>query len=315
VLSYGLPVAATLLIWWFSTGAILFLNGLPRGTFAWSMAGASLIGAGALYGIWISSGETSTGAAYGACLSALMIWGWNETAFLLGYITGSRRTPCPENAKSFQRFIYATQSIIYHELSILVSAGAIVLASWGGANQFGLWTFLVLWIMRLSTKVNIFLGVPNVTIEFLPAHLTYLKSYFRIKPMNLLFPVSITVSTVVVTMLVVKTLEFAADSHAGIGFTLLTTLMVLAVIEHWFLVIPLAFGEIWSWGLKSRKPPPSNVSLHPTRSTIESISSSVDLTATPASNLSTIGALLKSEPSKELPKMWSNSVSSTGSNR
>jgi putative photosynthetic complex assembly protein 2 len=315
VLSYGLPVAATLLIWWFSTGAILFLNGLPRGTFVWSMAGASLIGAAAVYGIWVSSGDTSAGAAYVACLSALMIWGWNETGFLLGYITGSRRTPCPENAKSFQRFIYATQSIIYHELSILMSAVVILLASWGGANQFGLWTFLVLWIMRLSTKINIFLGVPNVTIEFLPSHLTYLKSYFAIKSMNLLFPVSITVSTVVATMLVLKTLTFAPDSHAGIGFTLLTTLMVLAVIEHWFLVIPLAFGEIWSWGLKSRKNLSSDVSLQTKRSTIESVSSSADLTATPASNLSITGTLLKGEPSKELPKMWSNSVSSTGLNR
>jgi putative photosynthetic complex assembly protein 2 len=315
VLSYGLPVVITLLIWWFSTGAILFLNGLPSKTFRWSMAGATLVGACSLYGIWLSSGDTTPGGAYLAFFSALMIWGWNETGFLLGYVTGSRKTPYPEGATGPQRFLFATQSIIYHECLIFVSGIAIAVVSWGGANQFGLWTFLVLWIMRLSTKFNIFLGVPNITVEFLPRHLAYLKSFFTIKPMNLLFPISIAVSTVVTTLLVLKTMEYPADSHAGIGFTLLTTLMALAVIEHWFLVIPLPFGEMWAWGLKSRKNLASVISISPTRNTNENISASTDLTATPASNLSDSSPLLKGEPPKELPKMWSTSVSSAGINR
>ena len=37
-----------------------------------------------------------------------------------------------------------------------------------------------------------FLGVPNLTEEFLPEHLHYLKSFLSRKPMNLLFPVSVT---------------------------------------------------------------------------------------------------------------------------
>ncbi len=39
--TFGLPIVATLLLWWASTGAILYLDGLDRRTFSWSMAGAT----------------------------------------------------------------------------------------------------------------------------------------------------------------------------------------------------------------------------------------------------------------------------------
>ena len=33
----------TIFVWWFSTGIILFLNGLPRHTFKWTMSAATVI--------------------------------------------------------------------------------------------------------------------------------------------------------------------------------------------------------------------------------------------------------------------------------
>ena len=36
-------IVFALFIWWFSTGLILYLDGLPRATFAWSMTGATII--------------------------------------------------------------------------------------------------------------------------------------------------------------------------------------------------------------------------------------------------------------------------------
>ena len=39
--------------------------------------------------------------------------------------------------------------------------------------------------------------MPNLTEEFLPEHLQYLKSFLARKPMNLLFPVSVTGGTIV----------------------------------------------------------------------------------------------------------------------
>ena len=41
MLEYGLPVLYALFVWWFSTGVIIYLDGLPVRTFRWSMLGAT----------------------------------------------------------------------------------------------------------------------------------------------------------------------------------------------------------------------------------------------------------------------------------
>jgi putative photosynthetic complex assembly protein 2 len=105
--------------------------------------------------------------------------------------------------------------------------------------------------MRLSAKFNVFLGVPNLTEEFLPDGLAFLKSYFRKRPMNLLFPVSITASTIATWLLVDQAIS-GTTGLAVAGFTMLAALMALAVLEHWFLVLPLPVATLWRWGLTSR---------------------------------------------------------------
>jgi putative photosynthetic complex assembly protein 2 len=245
--TYGLPIVTILFAWWFSTGAILYLDGLPRRTFRWSFGIASIIALTALWGLWVTGNSTSVTDAYIAVLSALMVWGWNEMAFLFGYITGPRREPGDPKARGLTRFTNATSAILHHELALVASATVVGVLTWNGANVFGLATFLTLFAMRLSTKLNIFLGVPNTTVEFLPAHLEYLKSYFRNRPMNLLFPFSVTLSTVLTIFLVQKAI--GADPFLATGFTLLATLAVLGLVEHWFLVVPLPVAGLWAWGL------------------------------------------------------------------
>ena len=41
-------------------------------------------------------------------------------------------------------------------------------------------------------------------------------------------------------------------SAQAIGLTLVATLLSLAILEHFFLVIPLPFESQWKWGLRSR---------------------------------------------------------------
>ena len=43
------PVLYTLFAWWFSTGVILYLVGLPRATHKWTMAATTLLLAVALW--------------------------------------------------------------------------------------------------------------------------------------------------------------------------------------------------------------------------------------------------------------------------
>jgi putative photosynthetic complex assembly protein 2 len=250
---YLLPILYTLFVWWFSTGAILYLDGLPRRTFKWSMLAATVLLAIALIGLVVTSNDTRTTGAYLAFTCSVMVWGWQEMAFLMGFLTGPRRTPCPFGAQGWPRFKYALQAMLHHELTLIVLGFAVLAATWGGANQMGLWTFVILWIMRQSAKLNVFLGVRNLSEDFLPEHLRYLQTYFARKSMNPLFPVSVTISTILATLVWQGALHATATDFEATGLTFLGALLSLAILEHWFMVLPIPAQQLWNWGLKSRK--------------------------------------------------------------
>jgi len=252
VTSYGLPLAYALFVWWFSTGVILYLDGLPRKTFRWSMLGASGVAGLALLALLASRDDTTAVGAYTAFTAGVLVWGWHEMSFLTGFVTGPRTTPCTPGCTGRVRLSQAVQAILYHELAIALTGVAVLALTWGAPNQVGAWTFLILWGMRISAKLNVFLGVPNLAEEFLPDHLRYLESFFARRPMNLLFPVSVTASTVLTALLVQSALAPQAGPFEVAGFTLLAALTGLAVLEHWFFVLPLPVVALWRWGLRSR---------------------------------------------------------------
>jgi putative photosynthetic complex assembly protein 2 len=249
---YVLPVLFTLLVWWLSTGVILYLDGLPRRTYRWSFLGATAILAAALYGLTRASEEASVTGAYVAFTSGVLVWGWIEMSFLMGFATGPRRTACPEGCHGWRHAGHAIQTILYHELVLIASAIVVIVLSWGDVNQVGAWTFLALWAMRQSAKLNLFLGVRNLSEEFLPEHLRYLGSFFARKPMNLLFPVSVTIATAVAVLVWRDALAPNAEAFHATGLAFVGTLLALAVLEHWFLVLPLPASALWRWGLRSR---------------------------------------------------------------
>ena len=244
-------VLFTVFVWWFTTGIIIYLDGLPRPTFAISMTVATVLLLAAFQGMASASADTSIAGAYWAFAFALMAWGWNEMGFLMGIITGPRDTPSPQGARGFERLAYATQTVLYHEVAIAGTAFGIYAATEGAANQVALQTFALLWVMRLSAKLNVYLGVPNITEEFLPPHLKYLQTYFRKRPMNALFPVSITLGTLLSAYLVMQARLPEASAFEVTANTLLATLSILAVVEHWFMVLPIPATALWQWGLKS----------------------------------------------------------------
>jgi putative photosynthetic complex assembly protein 2 len=252
VLDFGLPVLFVLFAWWFLTGVVLYIIGLPRTTVRWSMAGATVVALGAIATLWQTAGDPSPAAAYMAFMAALLVWGWHEMSFLTGVVTGPRTTEAPCRVGSRAGLWPAVETLLYHEVAILLTGLALFAMLWGSPNEVGLWTFVILWVMRISAKLNVYLGVPNLTEEFLPPHLSYLKSYFCRRGMNLLFPVSVTVSTIA-TFLLIGEAGNAANAFELTAFTFLATLMALALIEHWFLVVPLPSGALWSWGLWSRE--------------------------------------------------------------
>lgn len=250
-------------VWWFATGAIIYLDGLPARTFKVSMAVATALLVGAIHGLSEIGTDASLGGAYWAFTFALIAWGWNEMGFLMGLITGPRDTACPPEAKGFTRFWFAVQAVIYHEAAIALTGFAIWAVSAGGPNQVGVQTFALLWIMRLSAKINVYLGVPNITEEFLPPHLKYLKSYFRNAPMNAVFPVSITASTVLAVWLAQQACAPQATAFDVTASGMLATLTILALVEHWFMVLPIPSTALWQWGLASHLANSANAASEP----------------------------------------------------
>ena len=246
------PILFTLFVWWFSTGVILYLDGLPSRTFKWTLMGASLTLLLALAGLAQTRHDTSVFGAYAAFSCAVLVWAWQEVAFLLGFVTGPRRTPCPAGLAGWQRARHALQTVLHHEIALVVLAVLVVATTWDGSNATGLWTFMILWVMRQSAKLNIFLGVRNLNEGFLPTHLAYLHSYFRCQPMNALFPASVLLSTIGACLLWQAALAPGASAFHLVSFSLCASMLTLAVVEHWFMVLPLPSQALWNWGLRSR---------------------------------------------------------------
>ena len=241
------------LLWWASTAVILYLDGLPRHTHRRSLLAWSVILLLAFAGLAATRSSQTPVAAVVAFACALAIWGWNEVAFLMGGLTGPRRRACGPGCDGWRHVGHAIATVLYHELALLACGAAVLVLVAGQPNDIGAWSFAVLWIMRLSAKLNLFLGVPNTARELLPEHLGYLGSYFEQRPMNGLFPVSVSAATIALVLLVLRAWSGAASSFETAGYGLVATLLALAILEHWLLVLPLPAEALWAWGPGSRQ--------------------------------------------------------------
>ncbi|HRD75116.1 MAG TPA: putative photosynthetic complex assembly protein PuhE [Hyphomicrobiaceae bacterium] len=259
------PIAiAACLVWWASTGAILSLIGRGESTYRWSMLGAALLGVAAIAAVVASSRATTTQGAFIAFIAAIGIWGAIEMSFLMGFVVGPRRGPCPPGLTGWQRFKVSFAALAHHELLLVAALAALAWLVADQPNRVALYTFALLWVMRLSTKLNIFLGVSNVSEEVLPARIGYLKSYFRKAPMNALFPLSVTGATACVFYFGGLAASPGASDFERASAALLATFSALALIEHWMLVLPLATAAIWPWAPAPERSAGSLAIGHPT---------------------------------------------------
>ena len=252
--SYMLPLLYVIFLWWFSTGVILYLDGLPKRTYWLSMVCMTALLIAALAGLAESRSDMTVVGVYTAFTCSIVAWGWIEMSFLMGMITGSQKQTCESGCHGWRHFGHGVQAVLYHELAIVALAAIIAFHTWGGSNQFGLYAFLLLWGMRQSAKLNLFLGVRNLNEDWLPDGLSYLRSYLRRKPMNALFPLSVTIATAATAYFFYVAMNVDTE-FMKTGNVFLGVLMMLGLLEHWLLVIPFSASALWAWGLKSHRPP------------------------------------------------------------
>ncbi|WP_227271364.1 putative photosynthetic complex assembly protein PuhE [Roseobacter weihaiensis] len=247
-----------LFVWWFSTGAILWVvktadrkgGGAGRRATLWGLPMAGL----GVWGFWASLGDASILGACVAFLSAILIWGWIELAFLTGVVTGPNAYPLRPDAPEWERFIRAWGTLAYHEMLLVATLITLLLIGWNYPNIFGLWTFAILFFARLSAKLNLYLGVPHINVDFLPGELKHLSTYFRIRPLNWLFPISVSALTFA-TACWLERIHGAETDGQIIGFALLAAITALALLEHWVMVLPIPDEKLWRWMLPAPKQP------------------------------------------------------------
>jgi putative photosynthetic complex assembly protein 2 len=241
------PLLFAFLMWFIGTASIVWLDSRPRATYATSLTLAGVLAIAATVLVWAKAGDYSVAGAYTAFAAAIVIWGWHEMSFLMGIVAGPNRAECPPDATGWRRFSAATATVIHHELAIAATAIVLFAVTWGQPNQAAPLTFLLLFVLRLSAKFNLYLGVPNLSDEVFPAHLDYLKSYFRKARCNALFPFSVVLSGGLTVWAWMAAQAAPAGSGAWASGMLLAGLGALGVVEHFFLVLPLRDAKLFQW--------------------------------------------------------------------
>ncbi len=247
-MDYLLAAGATIFGWWFTTGLILWLNHLPTYTHRWSMAVASVLFLFALFSLESVAADTSRAGALLAFVQALMLWGWLEMGYLMGFVTGPSNRPCPPDAAGWTRFGLALKTSLYHELMVVVVVLSAVALTAGHPNQVAAMTCASLWLMRWSAKLNLFLGVANFHAEWLPRSQRYLATYMKQRRINLLFPFSVVLGTGFAVLFLYRGLG-ASDPFLATGNTVVGLILSLGVLEHWFLVLPVQDSKLWQWAM------------------------------------------------------------------
>lgn len=142
-------------------------------------------------------------------------------------------------------------ALIHHEIALAMTAALLLSLSAVTANPTGAYTFALLLVFRLSSKLNIYWGVPNMSDELLPLHLGYLKSYFGPKRLNIMLLVSIALILGLSAYLVNQAMT-AVRPNEVVQASVLCCLCLLAALEHIFLAIPFRDSALWNWALETK---------------------------------------------------------------
>jgi putative photosynthetic complex assembly protein 2 len=233
-------IGFVVVLWGLSTAVIFYLDSLAPKTFRWSMAAATVVLMICAFAIVQLRSDNSTLAIAISFAAGLLAWGWTEMSLYMGFITGPRKHRCVDGCSGVKHFGHAVSANLWHELLVIGFA----LLIWFSGNQTALWCFVMLWLMHLSARLNVFLGVRNVSAEFVPEHMDVLKGFLRRRNMNALFPFSIFALTALTVYLAIQPQTFS--------ITMAATLAAIGLLEHILLMLPLPIERLWHWSLSHK---------------------------------------------------------------
>jgi len=244
VSTFTTAVLFVIALWWLGTGLVLVLqqrlNSASRLNKI-ALACATLV---SLSGIYITSTSLSESAQFFGFTSAVVLWGCIELSYYLGFITGLHCRPCPENVTTWKRFRLALGASIWHELLVLSLGFILIVSQHDAINTIGLNTYLVLWLMRWSAKLNLFLGVPNFSTAWFPERLEHVASYIKTGSISPFYFISVLGASTIVVQLLHKANQI--DVQHPYLYIMPAVLLILAVVEHLFMVVPFQDLKMWN---------------------------------------------------------------------
>jgi putative photosynthetic complex assembly protein 2 len=229
------------LLWWGATQALISLVRVARpavlNVLALCLGAVSAVGA-----VWATH-STGPTAAYLGFASGIGLWGAFEILFLSGAVLGIDTRPT--SPRLAHRAWAAFRSILYHEGALVLTIAALAFATHGATNPVALYTFALLWAMRASAKLNLFLGVRNLCAELLPPRVAHLATHFRQADINPLLPFSVLGGTLGAAFLLRAGLDPLLEDGAAVSTLLLAALVALGTLEHIMMVTPLSPLAFW----------------------------------------------------------------------
>jgi putative photosynthetic complex assembly protein 2 len=112
--------------------------------------------------------------------------------------------------------------------------------------------FVLLFALRLCSKLVLYAGVPNQIGTLLPPHLQYLCSYFGPQHFSAAFACSLVGTLSLAAWLGAGALAAPADSAAAVSASLVFAISALGAVEHVFFALPFRDGALWGWALPAR---------------------------------------------------------------
>lgn len=243
-MSLLVPLLSVIAIWWIGTGVVLYLQQRINQPGTALIAALIITSVVCLLILMQSSHSLSALHTYVGFIAAVILWGTIELSYYSGLISGTHRQPCPAHCTTRERFRMALGASLWHELSVLLCGVLLILLLWDAANPTGLYAFLVLWLMRWSAKLNLFLGVPNFNTDWFPDRLAYAHSYIRRAPVSLFFLASVGIASVCAWLMLRST--DTLPSADALTLQLPAVLLMLAILEHIFMALPIADNDLWN---------------------------------------------------------------------
>jgi len=243
-MSFLVPIVVVIVAWWLGTGLVLYMQQTIVTIRRPLILTLILVSAASLAAMLVSAQGSQPWQSYLGFFAAICLWGCIELSYYTGMISGVHKRRCPEKCTTGKRFRLALGASIWHEVSVLFVGGVVLTLLFGADNPVELYSFLVLWIMRWSAKLNLFFGVPNFNTDWFPKRLAYAHSYIRRAPITLFFPLSVVSACLIAAELISRSMT---SEYPEALITLLPGILLsLAILEHLFMALPIADSELWN---------------------------------------------------------------------